>query len=331
MSRITGDMSLRQISELPGYEEIGFTLMEARPSTQEKMYGFPISGMGQMWGEDGWERMRMGFERLDEVVCSGRAYAFDYWDEDARQADPAKVRTKLVHFPGRDGAPFVMVVPGGGYNSVCAAVEGFFVAAALNELGYHAFVLTYRTREAARMPAPIEDLAQALRFVLDHAQGFSCGSEYACMGFSAGAHLAGMMGTVSWGWRRFGLPAPKAMVLCYPVADLSACVDDSNKTATDMLDTLVGDDRSEGTLAAWSVVGNIDESFPPTYTWQCADDDQIPVENLLRLCRDLTEHGVLHYSAVYPLGGHGLAKAHDEHAAHWFDGVRFFLNEVFPL
>ena len=331
MSRITAEMSLQQIADLPGFEEIGFTFMESRPSTQEKMYRFPIAGMGELWGADGLERIMTGFERLDDIVCSGRPYAYDFWDEAERAADPAKARTKLVHFPGDDGAPFVMVVPGGGYNSVCSAIEGYFAAARLGDLGYHAFLVTYRTREAALMPAPIEDLARAIRFVLDHAEELRCAGDYACMGFSAGAHLAGMMATATWGWRHWGLTAPKAEVLCYPVADLRLCTGaGSNPTTDEMLTTMLGTDFDEADLARWSVVDGVDETFPPTYLWQCADDDVILVDNLLAMSRVLTTHGVHHRTAVYPRGGHGLMKPHDELSTRWFEGVAGLLSDVMP-
>ena len=58
--------------------------------------------------------------------------------------------------------PFAVICPGGGYSSVCSFVEGKPFAEALNELGYHAFVVYYRTKDKARYPNPHQDLNRAI-------------------------------------------------------------------------------------------------------------------------------------------------------------------------
>lgn len=71
----------------------------------------------------------------------------------------------LTAFPVKHKAPFALICPGGGYGMVCSFVEGKPYAKALNKLGYSAFVLRYRTKDKARFPAPMDDLARAVDYI----------------------------------------------------------------------------------------------------------------------------------------------------------------------
>jgi acetyl esterase/lipase len=69
-----------------------------------------------------------------------------------------------------------------------------FVADALTSRGYITVVPDYRVYPEHRFPAFIEDGAQALRWVLDHAEEIGGDSERVyLMGHSAGAHIAAML------------------------------------------------------------------------------------------------------------------------------------------
>lgn len=65
--------------------------------------------------------------------------------------------------------PFALILPGGGYENVCSFCEGLPYAKALNRKGIAAFVVYYRTAEKALCPAPLEDTAFALKYIIDHA------------------------------------------------------------------------------------------------------------------------------------------------------------------
>lgn len=76
---------------------------------------------------------------------------------------------ELKYFPAKvdKGHPFALICPGGGYSCVMSSVEGAPVAKALNALGIPAFVLRYRTGKTGRCPVPMDDLARAVREILD--------------------------------------------------------------------------------------------------------------------------------------------------------------------
>lgn len=87
--------------------------------------------------------------------------------------------------------PAVVIAPGGGYMMLADILEGHDPAAWFSARGVTAFVLTYRTGHAARLPVVLEDGARSIRFVRAHARAFGIDpSRIAMMGFSAGGHLA---------------------------------------------------------------------------------------------------------------------------------------------
>ena len=93
-------------------------------------------------------------------------------------------------------APAILIIPGGGYGTVCGSTEGAPIGKKFNELGYHAFVLDYRTAPA-RFPEPQLDAMRAMKIIRANAQKWNIIPDqiYSC-GFSAGAHLAGSLGVL---------------------------------------------------------------------------------------------------------------------------------------
>lgn len=129
-------------------------------------------------------RVLRGLNRIVELADDGRQVAYDIWDEADCIRDPTRRNTKLFFFPGRPGAPFVIAISGGGYQSVCHQMEGFPLAPELNDAGYNVFVLSYRVRVEPLMPRPIDDLNRAVRFVLGNSTQFNVAKNYAVIGFS---------------------------------------------------------------------------------------------------------------------------------------------------
>ena len=329
MALITEDMTLADVAQLPGMLPLADYLMECRPSNRDETYSMPLAVLREQQGDANADAVIRGLERLVGVVQSRPDVVQDIWTYEEQVAVPGRARTKLVFFPGKAGAPFVMIAPGGGYNAVCSHLEGYPAAARLNEAGYNAFVLSYRTREFAAPPGPLEDLAQALRHVLAYAQELDVAPCYALMGFSAGAHLAGLMATDVHGWRTWQLPRPSAMVLNYPVIDLRTLVaPDANLWVKEMIDVMFGLEPTQAELTRWSINECAGSDFPPTYLWQCEDDDVVPFENLKLMDTRLSELGVQHVAKAYRRGGHGLVKPHDAEADRWMDDVLRFLNDV---
>lgn len=115
----------------------------------------------------GWseEATLLGLQRLADIAQTKEPFVYRVYPEAERQKDPTKEDVLVMHFKVEKKTPFVVVVAGGAYTSVCSMTEAFPVAAKLNELGYNAFVLNYRVGGEGLQPKPVEDLAQAVRYM----------------------------------------------------------------------------------------------------------------------------------------------------------------------
>ena len=104
---------------------------------------------------------------------------------DAYIADPIACLTRKA----------ILVIPGGGYNNVCADREGEPIAMAFLAHGYNAFVLHYTVDKVHTFPTQLIDASLAICHIRDHAQEYGIDMErvYA-VGFSAGGHFLRQLG-----------------------------------------------------------------------------------------------------------------------------------------
>ncbi len=229
---------------------------------------------------------------------------------------------KLVHYPVKKKSKFAIVCPGGGYSMVCSFGEGKPFARELNKMGYHAFVLYYRTGKKGHYPAPQDDLARAVKYILDNSEALNVEKEgYCIFGSSAGGHLTASFGTPNMGYSKYDLPKPAALVLCYPVITMGAL------THQGSADNLLGIDRTAEDISFASVEKHVDKSYPPTFLWQCRPDDVVDYRNSVMLRDELQKHNIPHRFTLYDEGGHGLGLALDTPAEGWFKSAVDFWTE----
>ncbi len=102
-----------------------------------------------------------------------------------------------LYLPERAGPlPVVLLVHGGSWQKGRRA-DMAPIARRLAQAGYAAFTVSYRLAPGWRFPAPLQDLQQALRWLAENAETYELDPQrLAAWGFSAGAHLAAMLGTV---------------------------------------------------------------------------------------------------------------------------------------
>lgn len=150
----------------------------------------------------------------------------------------------------RDGGkhPFAILVPGGGYSVVCSFSEGTPVARRLNRQGISAFIVYYRVKKKAAFPAPLDDLAAAVKQVLANAENYHLDAEnYSVWGGSAGGHRAALFCTETVGYAKYGLPKPGTLVLAYPVITMKR-----DKTHSISHDNLLGKNADQAAEALTS-------------------------------------------------------------------------------
>jgi acetyl esterase/lipase len=235
----------------------------------------------------------------------------------------SKNEYNLTHYPVDGKSKFALVCPGGGYGMVCAFVEGRPFAKALNRLGYHVFVLRYRVREKARFPAPMDDLAKAVRYILDHADELNIERDgYSVWGSSAGGHLVASFGTSNMGYQKYGLPCPAALVLSYPVIAM-----DEN-THKDSIDNLLGKSRTQSDMDFTSVEKHIGKDYPPTFVWCSRTDKVVSYKNSEMLVTQLQKNGIAHQFVQFETGEHGCGLGIGTNVEPWFTQAVHFWESM---
>jgi len=207
--------------------------------------------------------------------------------------------------------PIVIIVPGGGYVTLCIKEDGEKTALQYNAAGFHAAVLSYCVKPHL-FPEPLMDLAAAVGLVREHAQEWGINPQMiAVCGFSAGGHLCASLSTL-WNNEKVFTTAeieaelykPNAAILCFPVttAKLPHC--------KDFLTVFVGGDTEKLQLVACDE--QVNDKTPPTFMYCTFADRLTPVENVLYYAESLKKYNVQFELHIFPQGDHG---------APWCDAV----------
>ena len=326
---ITWKHSFQQVEEILGVTDKPWIVnpfweMDVSAQLDGKQLGeLPMENMVQMHMMQDQPSIIDGFNFLREKIQAGGCL-HNIWDDAQRADDPRKVQTGLYAFPVPGAKRFLLIVPGGGYYNVCSFVEGFPFAKRCNELGISAFVLQYRTFSGAHYPNPQEDAAQAVRYILEHAEVFDlAGTDYAVCGFSAGGHLAASFCVEQLGYGRFGVPKPQAVLLGYPVITMTDLTHDGSRQ------NLLAEDANDDKLRMlYSVEKQVTAAYPPTYLWNCEADDVVPAENSAMLESALRKCGVPVTHEIFPGTTHGWGMGDGTPAQGWFERAIAFWKNV---
>lgn len=261
--------------------------------------------------------MIYGLGRLEQVVSSGIPCPHRIYSDMEIEADAEKTGVSLIQFPA--GKRFAILCSGGGYGAVCNLSEGFPVAAKLNELGITAFCLDYRVGVPPVLPKPVEDIAAAYGYICEHAKELGVDADdYIVGGFSAGGHAAACYGTEELGYRHYGFPAPKLLLLDYPMVNIRRTVGAMRPELREyIMNSYFGAGYSEETCDAYDVDLHLDKEYPPTYLVQADDDPLVPVYNSAEMAGKLRSLGVLCTYEHFPTGGHGFGLGTETDADGW--------------
>ena len=272
-----------------------------------------------------------GFDRLFATADCGEWYYSLYSREDVEK-DPTKAGVSLVWFPSKDPAastrPYILLVPGGGFVNVWNLTEGWPVAAQFNDLGYHVFILTYRViGEERLLDKNMEDFAQAIRFIREHAEKFCVNwDSYITCGFSAGGYLICLWNVLDKGYAAFGLPKPQASFPVYPVTSWKLCIRD-NAFRPERSMRLYGCDIQTASTMCYEIPEHA-EGFPPSALFLAAEDTLVPPEHSRILEKALETLQIPCRLEIGPTGGHGFAdgsfscmKGWTKRAIEWYEGL----------
>lgn len=201
--------------------------------------------------------------------------------------------------------PAVLILPGGAYRHTSPR-EAEPVALRFAAEGYAAFVLHYSCAPS-RFPTALREAAMAMRCIRDMADTYGIDPHMvAALGFSAGGHLCGSLGTLydSSDVADLGSPEqlrPDGLALCYPVA---VSWGDTHEESFENISG--GDERLRKRLSLEELVR---PDMPPVFLWHTRDDASVPCRNSLILAQALDAAGVDFALHVYRHGPHGLSTA----------------------
>lgn len=225
--------------------------------------------------------------------------------------------------------PAVLVIPGGGYRW-CSQRESEPIALKFLAEGFNAFVLKYTVPSV--FPTPLNEAEWAISTIRQNAKEFFVdGSKIAVCGFSAGAHLAGMLSNMY----NSDATKPNVSILCYPV------IDGNEYAHKGSFDNLLGEDANDEKRKEFSLQHKVSDKTPPTFLWHTANDDTVPVQNSLLYAKALSDNNVPFELRIYDEGIHGLSTcqiqtAHydghiNQHCEVWFNDALKFLKKYLDI
>lgn len=204
----------------------------------------------------------------------------------------------------------IMLIPGGAYIRQVLNLEGEYIAKWLNSLGISAFVLKHRMPFDGHkdgLNVPLQDAQRGLRLIRANAKKFGIRpNKIGVMGFSAGGHVASMLGT-KYNKKVYApiddadaLSArPDYMLLIYPQITVNSDI----KLGVSLPDNI---NLDENFAKEYSSDKNITSDTPETFLL-VADDDRVTVsENSINFYLGLRRAGIPAEMHIYKKGGHGF-------------------------
>ena len=232
--------------------------------------------------------------------------------------------------------PGVLILPGGGYGHTSPR-EAEPVALRFAARGYAPFVLHYSVAPC-RFPVALREAAMAIRYIRENAPEYEVDpAMVAAIGFSAGGHLCGLLGSCYDSAHVADLGAaellrPDALGLCYPVAVAWG------RTHEGSFENLTGGDAA--LRQALSLERLVRPDMPPVFLWHTRDDAAVPCRNSLILAHAMEEAGVDFSMHIYRHGQHGLSTADEmvypvfgvpgtsRDVAGWLDSMLCYFAEI---
>lgn len=237
----------------------------------------------------------------------------------------------------------IIIFPGGGYDHLSWR-ESEPIAMKFYAEGINAFVVNYSILDKARFPNPLLDASLAVAYVRSHAEEYNIfPDQIYVIGFSAGGHMAGMIGTM---WHHeeakispdmpYSLNRPDGMIICYGVITMGEFSNEGS------VEQLCGTEHpDEETIKRVSIHTNVDDKTVPAFMWHCSNDWCVHIKNALLMARALADNSIPFEFKVYQKGPHGISVGTrftavesptyiNEYIAHWTDDAIRWVVDRYP-
>jgi len=226
--------------------------------------------------------------------------------------DSGPLRADLYLPAGPGPFPAVVVVHGGAWcMGTRAQLSGF--AQVLARRGMAGIAITYRLAPRHKFPAQIEDCKTAVRWIRSHAEEIRVDpNRIGAFGYSAGAHLAALLGTADGDDGLDGVPNPDG----HPSARVQAVAGGGLPCDFRILELdserlafwLGGTRREMGEvyrLASPRAFASDDD--PPMFFFHGENDQLVPLVSPHAMCEALQKVGVSAELYIVPQAGHTFA------------------------
>ena len=251
------------------------------------------------------------------------------WDDETVMGSRGRPSLDVRLCEGKKSAPAVLVIPGGGYGCVCESTEGTPIARKFNELGYHAFVLDYRTAPS-RWPAPQLDAMRAVKLIRANAEKWGViADQVAACGFSAGAHLAGSLGILCDGLDASNgdeadraSHVPDVLLLCYGVLSFAPW----SHIGTQQ--NLLGEENM-ACAGEYSLPEKVTADTPPAFLMHTICDQVVPYRNSMEFAGAMAAHRRPCELMLYYWGDHGMLLGNDtSDVCRWPEAADGFMKSL---
>lgn len=225
-------------------------------------------------------------------------------DEGGDRVSNTTEATLYIYEAAKDKATgqAIIICPGGGYTRLAMGHEGYDFARWFAEKGITAVVLKYRMPNHTPQ-VPMEDAAEAIRYMREEYHHKERLSSIGIMGFSAGGHLAAS--TAVGALQANGDDSPLATIrpdftiLFYPVITGDALHQHGGS-----YNNLLGENRTQEQTDRWSPEKLVSAKTPTTFL-VLSDDDVVKPINSTLFYIALKQHNIPASLHILPSGGHG--------------------------
>ncbi len=227
--------------------------------------------------------------------------------------------------------PAMLVLPGGGYKFTSDR-EAEFIALNYAAKGYHAFTLRYTVEQP--LDVPMTEAFASIAYIRENADQWGVDPDkIACIGFSAGGHLASCM-AARWNTdatrltgKEAALCKPNAAILSYPVIVFPLPTQDGQGVLDRehghwIYDIMMGKtEYTDDELVALSTDKYVSADTAPCFVWITYNDPVVFPVHTQRYVDAMIQHGVPVEYHMFADGKHGLSLAN-----HTTAGRSFMIN-----
>ena len=186
-----------------------------------------------------------------------------------------------------------LVIPGGSYRNI-GEVEALPVAKKFFSFGYSSAILRYSVYPS-HYPTQYNQGLSSIKILSSKFK------KIIIIGFSAGGHLTGLLGTSG----KDKLYNTICMILCYPVISFVNNV--HNFSRFNFFGE--GNNSTEKEWKLFSIENRVNNETIPTFIWTIKNDKTVPYENSVYMINSLKKYGIKHEYKIYKKGVHGMALA----------------------